>query len=457
MSDELSAPNPADATEPSRAAIDELLGTSRPPPWWRRPWAWVAIVLVVAAGVAAVQWQRGRAERVQPQFVTEPVRRGTLAVDVVADGTLQPTRSVNIGSELSGTVSEVLVDVNDRVGTGQVLVRLDTSKLSAQVTRSRAALASAQARQAQAQATLTEARAVLERYAEVARLSGGKVPAKTEVDTATATRDRAEADLAAAAAAVVDARAALSSDETNLAKASIRSPIDGVVLSRSVEPGNAVAASLQAVTLLTIALDLAQMQLQVNVDEADVGKVEVGQQARFTVAAYPGRQFPARVTRVAFGSTTTDNVVTYRTDLDVANPDLSLRPGMTATATIAVLRREDALLVPNTALRFVPSEGAPAGAGGASGGGGLVAQLMPRPPRSVRNGSRRPAGPGDAGAAAEARARQVYRLEQGRPVAVAVRVLATDGRRSEVEPLHAADRLDPGTPVIVDQRSRPAP
>ena len=188
------------------------------------------------------------------------------------------------------------------------------------------------------------------------------MPSATELDTARAALARAEASEASANANVAVARATLSTDETNLTKASIRSPIDGVVLSRSVDPGNAVAASLQAVTLFSVAENLAQLQLEASVDEADVGAVKVGQKATFTVSAYPSRRFPATIRRVAFGSTTTNNVVTYVATLDVDNSDLALRPGMTAVATIVATERNDVLLVPNTALRFSPTAAAGAGA-----------------------------------------------------------------------------------------------
>jgi HlyD family secretion protein len=269
--------------------------------------------------------------------------------------------------------------MNDRVKKGQVLVVLDTAKLSDQVLRSRAGLAAVQAQQAQSSATVKEAQANLIRLEDVARLSGGKVPSATELDAARANVDRAQAAETSARANVAEARAALSTDETNLSKASIRSPIDGMVLSRSVEPGNAVAASLQAVTLLAIAEDLQKLRLEVNVDEADVGAVKAGQKANFTVSSYPSRPYPAEIVRVAYGSTKTDNVVTYVTYLEVNNTDLSLRPGMTAAATIVATERSNVLLVPNTALRFAPTSGnSPA----AASGGGLVSKLMPRPPAS---------------------------------------------------------------------------
>jgi HlyD family secretion protein len=207
------------------------------------------------------------------------------------------------------------------------------------------------------------------------------VPAATDLDAAQAALDRAVAAEAAARAAVVQAEATLRTNQTNLTKAAIRSPIDGVVLTRSVEPGNAVAASLQAVTLFTVAEDLSHMKLSVNVDEADVGQIQVGQKAQFTVSAWPNRKYPAVITRVAYGSTITDNVVTYTTDLEVANPDLTLRPGMTATATIAATEHKNVLLVPRSALNFSPTA---ASAKAASGSKGIVSMLIPARPAAAR-------------------------------------------------------------------------
>ena len=370
-------------------------------------------------------------------YVTEAAERGKLILSVNANGTLQPTRSVNIGSELSGTVKRVLVDVNDQVKKGQILVELDTSKLQDQVARSRAALNSALAQVAQAVATVKEAQGNLARLEEVARLSGGKVPSKAELDSGRATLERAQADEASARANVVSAQATISTDETNLTRGSIRSPIDGVVLTRSVDPGNAVAASLQAVTLFTVAEDLSQLRLQVNVDEADVGSVQVGQKASFTVSAYPSRKYPATITRVAYGSTTTDNVVTYVTYLEVDNKDLSLRPGMTAASTITSTERTDALLVPNTALRFTPANTT---ATAAKSGGGIVSSLMPRMPGG---GARKSATNGASAS------RQIWVLRDGAPVAITVTTGISDGRMTEI----TAGDLQPGMLVITDQRA----
>ncbi|MBQ0943657.1 efflux RND transporter periplasmic adaptor subunit [Ideonella sp. 4Y16] len=423
---------------------DWLQGDRRP--LWRRPGPWLALAGLAAAAALGLWWRADRQAAQAPHYLTEAVTRGNVALTVSANGTLQPTRSVSIGSELSGTVAEVLVDVNDRVRKGQVLVRLDTSKLSDQVGKSRAALQAAQAALAQTRASAALAKASLARLDEVQRLSGGQLPAATELDNARATLDKARADEASAAAGVTQAQATLRTDETNLAKASIRSPIDGVVLTRAVEPGNAVAASLQAVTLFTLAPDLSKLLLSVNVDEADVGQVRVGQTAQFTVSAWAGRRYPATITRVAYGSTITDNVVTYTTQLQVDNPDLSLRPGMTATATIAATERTGVLLVPNTALGFQP---AAAGAAPAapSGGGSIVAQLMPRPPGM----NQRKPGSGAPGARA-GQPRQVWVLQDGTPVPLPVTVGLSNGRVTEV----SGEGLKEGLEVITQQRSTPA-
>lgn len=422
------------------ADLQELLGEGQARQWWRRVSLWLILALLLIAAGALYYWLAQTKAAAAPGYVTTALRTGNLTLSVSANGTLQPTRSVNVGSELSGTVQRVLVDVNDRVKKGQVLVELDVSKFTDQVTRSRASLAASLALQQQNAATVQEAKATLARFEEVARLSGGKVPSGAELDAARAALARAEANLASAIANVAVARATVSTDETNLSKASIRSPIDGVVLSRSVDPGNAVAASLQAVTLFALAENLAQLRLDANVDEADVGSVKIGQKASFTVSAYPSRPYPATIRRVAFGSTTTNNVVTYVATLDVDNTDLSLRPGMTAVATIVATERNNVLLVPNTALRFTPTAAGVAPAGGASGSS-ILSKMMPRPPRSgTKTAGTDNQAPGE---------RQLWVLRDGRPVAVSVLTGISDGRMTEV----SGNDLAPGMAVITDQRS----
>lgn len=433
----VSAPVNKSATDTD---IASLLAEPTPVAWYRRQTLWGGIALLILLLAGLWYWQARRAANALPSYTTQAVTRGNLTLTVTANGTIQPTRSINIGSELSGTVLKVNVDVNDIIKKGQVLVELDTSKLRDQVLRSKAAVAAAIAKVAQTGATIMESQATLQRLEEVARLSGGKVPSKTELDTGRATHERALADDRSARAGVNDARAALSTDQINLSKASISAPADGVVLTRTVDPGNAVAASLQAVTLFTVAEDLAKLRLWVYVDEADVGSVKTGQNATFTVSAYPTRNFPARITRVGFGSTITDNVVTYLTYLDVDNADLSLRPGMTATATIVAKQRNDVLLVPNTALRFTPTlaDTNPAAKKG------MAASLIPSMPRANTRKSA-------ATNASTAAAKQVWILpKDGNGVAVAVAVTPgiSDGHMTEI----TGGDLQVGMQVITDQK-----
>jgi HlyD family secretion protein len=418
-------------------SLHALLGGETSRPLWRRPAPWITLLLLVVLAIGLWSWMGQRSTQAQPRYTTEPVTRGNLVVKVTANGTLQPTNKVDIGSELSGTVARVFVDVNDSVRKGQVLAELDTSKLQDQVARSQAALQVAQANVRTAQATVQEATGNLQRLQEVARLSGGKVPSQAELASAEAALARAQSAVASAHAGVADARAAASADQTNLRKASVRSPMDGIVLSRSVEPGNAVAASLQAVTLFTLAEDLTRMKLAVNVDEADVGLVRERQRASFTVSAYPSRDYPATITRVSYGSTTKENVVTYVAELQVDNKDLSLRPGMSATASILALERNDVLLVPNAALRFLPETASQAAA---DGGSSIVSKLMPRP---------RPGTGQRKARTTTAAARQVWVLENGSPMAVAVVPGASDGRLTEV----SSTGLEPGMAVITEQAS----
>ncbi len=424
--------NPTPVAAPAELAT--LLAEPAPRPWYRRPPVWLAALLVCALIAGGWWWQVQRTAQAAPVYTTQAVERGNLTLHVIANGTLQPTRSISIGSELSGTVLKVNVDVNDRIRKGQVLVVLDTAKLSDQILRSRAAVAAAEGKLAQTTATVQEAHATLARLQEVSRASGGLVPAPTELDAGRAAVARAVADRQSATAGVADAKAALSTDQINLSKASIAAPADGMVLTRTVDPGNAVAASLQAVTLFTVAEDLAKLRLWVYVDEADVGAVKVGQEASFTVSAYPTRAFPARITRVGFGSTITDNVVTYLTYLDVDNADMSLRPGMTATATIVATQRNQVLLVPNTALRFNPSNTT------AVAKKGMAANLLTGPAHGPRKGA--------AESASTANARQVWVLREGVATAVAVVPGISDGHMTEI----ASGALTEGMLVITDQK-----
>lgn len=340
------------------------------------------------------------------QYLTKEVRRGSLTATVTATGTLEPVVEVDVGTEVSGIIESVLVEENDLVKAGQVLARLDITRLEAQVNSSAAALRVAEAQVREAQATLTQAANDLKRSQSLVA-DGWRSPA--DLDAAQAAYDRAAAGLASAKARVQEAKATLDSNKTNLDKAVIRAPIDGLVLVRHVDPGQTVAATFQTPVLFTLAKDLRQMQVKANIDEADIGVVKAGARASFTVDAYPDRGFPAYVASVRFAPETVEGVVTYQAVLEVKNDELLLRPGMTATADIIVGEVKDRLLVPNAALRF-------------------------QPPREPGAGREQPTA-GD----------RVWLLKNGAPTAVAVSVGASDGVWSEIK----SGELTLGQAVIV--------
>ncbi|MDD5393829.1 MAG: efflux RND transporter periplasmic adaptor subunit [Thiothrix sp.] len=397
----------------------------------------VAVLMAIGAGY---YFFTKPASNSQTSFKTTEVKTGNLSVTVTATGNLQPKNQVDIGTELSGTVDEVLVDANDVVKKGQKLASLNTTQLNDTITKGKASLASAQAKVKQAAATVKEARTNLSRLRQLYSASGGKLPAKSELDSASATLERAQADELVAKTTVTSANAELRSSQTNLGKASITSPIDGVVLTRTVEPGQTVASSLSAPTLFTLAEDLAQMEVEVGVDEADVGQVKAGQKAEFTVDAWPGRKYPAEITRISLGADTSNNVVSYLTVLAVQNTDLTLRPGMTATATIKTEARENVLLVPNTALRFSPPVAA---ATTAPANSSFISKLMPRPP-GMGGQKKRPNG--TSSAASPDGMQKIWVLENNVPVAVEVKTGISDGKMTEI----ISGNLKAGMQVITE-------
>jgi HlyD family secretion protein len=429
---------PPPAPTSNEASLDEFLGAPPRKPWYKRPLYIGGAVVLVLALLLLSQCFTGTSEGA---YATESVRRGSLTVSVSATGNLQPTNEVQVGSEQSGLVTQVFVDNNDRVTQGQPLARLDTSRLQDTIVQAQAGLASAQAAVATAQASAAQARANLARQEEVFRVSNGRVPSRTELDAARAENLRAVAGVRSAEAQVSQARAQLSSAQTNLSKATIYSPVTGVVLSRQIDPGQTVAASFTAPVLFTIAEDLAAMKLEVRVDEADVGQVQQGQRATFTVDAYPGRTFPATVARIDVGanasgstasgsstSTATGTVVAYTAELTVDNSELILRPGMTATAEIITTERRGVLLVPNAALRWSPERDAASQRGQQ---GGITSVLVPRGGRGGRGG----AGGGRTREVSIGRgSRQtVYVLgADGNPTAVRVVVGESNGSETEV-------------------------
>ncbi len=394
----------------------------------RRRLYWLLGAGVVLLLIVAGYFLFRPGEAIALRFETAEVQRGDLTVTVTATGTVQPVNQVDVGSELSGTIEDVLVDFNDQVKRDQLLARLDTERLEAQVIEARASLESARAKLEEARATVLESRL---RYERCQKLAARQLCTGEELDTTRAGHMRARAAAASAKALVAVAQAALEANETNLGKAEIRSPVDGLVLRRQIEPGQTVAASLQAPVLFTLAEDLTHMELHVAVDEADVGKVAEGQSALFTVDAYPDRNFPATITQVRFAPQTLEGVVTYETVLLVDNSDLSLRPGMTATAVITVQQLTDVMLVPNAALRFIP----PVTKTTRRSGGGIFGAMFRRP----ASNRRRP----EAGSEAS---QKVWLLQDGQPVAVAVKAGASNGRFTELR----SQELQPGQHVIVD-------
>lgn len=410
------------------AAVAQQIGlTGRPAS--RRRWFWLAgLAILVSMLAAAILMPTRPADRVS--FRTAEVTRGELTIEVTATGQLQPVTQVDVGTEVSGTIQAVEADFNDRVKQGQVLARLDPDQSQAKERQSAAALELAKAQVDEAQATVNETANKRRRTSD---LRAKRLASPEELDIAAAAAERATAALAVARAKVDQAQAQLDADRRTLRKTVIRSPIDGIVLKRDVEPGQTVAASLQTPVLFTLAENLTQMELKVAVDEADVGQVSEGQKATFAVDAYPARTFPATITQVRFAPETVNGVVTFGALLAVDNADLSLRPGMTATAEIRVHEEADLLLVPNTALRFTPPQSK-----SEQSGPNLLSLLLPR-----RSGaSKRP----PESAARTSQTGRVWILRDGEPTVIEIKTGLTDGVMTQV----LNDTLAPGAQVLVD-------
>jgi HlyD family secretion protein len=404
-----------------------LANAARP----KRRWGLRLLLLVALAGLAygAYLWSAGGTT---VSYSTSELKPGDLTVIVTATGSVEPTVQVDVSSEQSGTVREVLVDYNSEVKKGDVLARLDTDKLSADLKAKEAALASSRAAVSKARADEQSAKSRLDR---LTALVSSRVSTQQDLDTAEFTYQAASAARESAEADVIAAEAALEQAKLSLSKATIASPIDGIVLSRNVDPGATVAASLEAPTLFTIAGDLREMELQVSIDEADVGQVAVGQTATFTVDAFPEQRFPAEITSIRYAAETVNDVVTYKGILSVANDDLLLRQGMTATADIVVRSVEDGLLIPNAALRYSP----PATQTETSEGGSGVFSLF-RPPRQAPASAPEPTGS----------ERTIWLLRDGQPVAVNIEIGSSDGQNTVI----VKGDVKEGDRVITDQTVR---
>lgn len=395
-----------------------------------RRWLWrIAALLVVAGGVAGfLVWRKSAQKQDVPKYSTEAVQRGDLSATVTATGTLSGVDTVEVGAQVTGSIMAIHADFNDRVKKGELLLEIDPEQLSASRNQARAKLISAQAAYASAKATAANDKAIAERQHS---LSKQGLISDQDLQAADAAAAVAAAKVKSSAADIALAKAALDQAQTNLNKAQIKSPIDGIVLSRAVEVGQTVTSGFQTPVLFTLARDLKEMQLSIAIDEADIGRVKQGQDASFTVDAYPNRKFPATLKQLRNVPTTVDNVVTYEAILSVDNKDGVLRPGMTATATIVTVHRSDAVLVPNAALRFKPpstssGHGGPPGLrmfAGRRGGGGA-----PKPKK-----------------AEDPNAPHVWVLSHNRPKRLTVKTGVSDGQVTEV-----LSGLKPGQKVIVD-------
>jgi len=308
------------------------------------------LVVLVAALVAGYTIHTHKKNNVL-KYKTEKVTRGDIVEAIIANGTVNAVTTVSVGTQVSGTIKEIYVDYNSPVRKNQILAQIDPSVLQAQYDQQKANLAAAKANVARMEAQLLDAKRTMERNREL--YSKGFI-ARSEKETAETNYEAALAQLNAAKAQVVQTEAAVNYAATNLRYTRILSPVNGIVISRNVDVGQTVAASFQTPTLFLIAQDLTKMQIDTNVDEADIGKVKVGQNVEFTVDAYPDKTFSGTVFQVRNAPTVTQNVVTYDVVVKVSNPDFLLKPGMTANVSIISNSRENVLKIPNAALRFKP-------------------------------------------------------------------------------------------------------
>ena len=403
-------------------------------------------VVVVAAALGMWRWQAGDSKP-KLQFETSKVEQGKIIAKVTASGTLSAIVTVQVGSQVSGRIAALYADFNSPVKKGQLIAKIDPPLFQASVDQARANLAAAQGNLAKAKVQAVDARRQYQRQKE---LAARQLNAQADLDTAQATAEGADAQVTASEGTVAQTRAALQSAEVNLAYTNILSPTSGTVISRNVDVGQTVAASLQAPTIFVIAEDLAKMQVDTSVSEADVGRLKAGMPASFTVDAYPGETFRGQVRQIRNAPQTVQNVVTYDAVIDVDNPEFKLKPGMTANVTFVYAQKDDVLKVPNSALRFRPppsllgdGKGAGAGAAGATGGTG---------------GGPRPGGAGGRPGDAPDR-RTVWTLTNDKPEPRKIKTGITDGSFTEIAEgdvkdgdLVITDALGAGSPNLQNLR-----
>jgi HlyD family secretion protein len=401
--------------------VRKVIGATARPRWKRWVWIFLGVAAVIGVALLVGRARRGAAARAVPAFELAEAKRGDVKVTVTATGTLQAVTTVEVGAEVTGKVLTVRVDANDTVKKGQILAEIDPEQLRAAVDEASAQVMSANAAIRLAKATKNETALAAERARQQL---AEQLISKKELEAAAAAAERAEASLQSASASATVANAGLKSALSRLNKTTILSPIDGIVLSRLVEPGATVTAGFTTPVLFKLAQDLTQMRLNVDIDESDVGRVREGLDATFTVDAYPERTFPSKLYSLRNEPKTTSNVVTYAAVLSVDNAERLLRPGMTCTATVVAETRSNVLVVPNAALRFVPP---------VKGGPGADTKKT-------------------VGVQGDSREKQrVWILKGITPTAVPVRIGATDGLVTEI----VSGDLQPGAQVITDVKEAP--
>ena len=391
------------------------------------------VAILVLAGTGYGFWRWGSSPKESP-YVTMPVQRGNVTQVVSSTGTLQAVITVLVGSQISGTIDKLFADFNTKVKAGQVVAQLNQDKFKAAVDQARANLLAAESNLAKAKVSVVDAQRTLERNRELRKRD---LMPQSELDAAQTAYDAALAQVEVNKAQSAQAQAGLNQATVDLNNTVIRSPVDGIVISRNVDVGQTVAASLQAPTLFTIANDLAKMEVHTNVDEADVGNVTEGQEVSFTVDAFPARRFKGRVHQVRNAPTVVQNVVTYDAVVRIDNKELLLKPGMTANVQFLVSRKEGVLTIPNMAMRFKPPDQKDE-----------AQELLRReqtraaPTVGARKTSRSPGGGGGGGGG---RRITLYVLSAGKAEPIEVQLGITDGSKTEVRD----GELKENDPVII--------
>ena len=391
------------------------------------------IVVFVIAILIYMFFPKSDSQKVE--YITSKVNSGDLMVVVSASGNIKPTNSVEIGIEVSGTIKEIFVDFNDEVKVGQVLAKIDTTKLEAQVESSRAALAIAKANQKESEVALKNKKLLYDRTKKMFDNSRGKYPSQNEFDDTKFAYESAIAVLEASKSKVAQASSNLKNDLQNLEKASVKSSIDGIVLNKEVEIGQTLAATMQAPKLFTLAKDLTNMDLVVSIDEADVADIKDNLDVTFTVDAYPNKDFKGKIKQVRLNPITTNGVVTYETVVSVDNSELLLKPGMTANAKIITKNIKDQILIPNSALRFTPKN--------STEKSGTKPASFGTPPNFRAQGSVTKDNKAKDGLVT------IYILESGKPKELKVKVLDSDSKQSSI----FSETLKIGDEVIISQKS----